>query len=187
MTSAIFIRNFDHQMSVWWSKNRRYEANRNRKANRKIKIHKERDKSFCRTKKKLQKRFREFWESTELIQWLSPIVRWGVSWSTPKTKSGLWKKLIVSTEFRAKVVTNLMSEKLVGVWDYEWKNIVKKPKNPSLDLTQDLWSLWQHRRFTRVRLRIMLWRIITWWIGTTSGFWIGKRIALGDGSRRLFG
>ena len=24
MTSAIFIRNFDHQMSVWWSKNRRY-------------------------------------------------------------------------------------------------------------------------------------------------------------------
>ena len=24
MTSAIFIMNFDHQMSVWWSKNRRY-------------------------------------------------------------------------------------------------------------------------------------------------------------------
>ena len=23
-TSAIFIRNYDHQMSVWWSKNRRY-------------------------------------------------------------------------------------------------------------------------------------------------------------------
>ena len=24
MTSAIFIRNYDHQMSVWWSKNRKY-------------------------------------------------------------------------------------------------------------------------------------------------------------------
>ena len=105
----------------------------------------------------------------ESIQWLSPNVRWGVSWSTPRTKSGLWKKLIVSKEFRAKVVTNLMSEKLVGAWDYEWKNIVKKLKNPSLDLTQDPQSLWQHRKFIRVLLWIMLWRIITWWIGTTSG------------------
>ena len=45
------------------------------------------------------------------------------------------------TEFHVKFVTNLMLEKLVGVWGCEWKNIKKKLKNQSQDLThytQDL-------------------------------------------------